>query len=298
MSIAKDVVNLGGENKEKVMTKVSIIIPCYNDGKYLPEAIASAKAQTYSNGEIIVIDDHSTDVATLDVLREMATRGVTVLQTPLGKKGAAAARNTGIQAAIGEFILPLDADDKIEPSYVEKAVAVLDSRPAVGICYCKARMFGLKHGSWKLPLYSWDNILMKNMIFATALFRRADWAAVGGYDETLTIGLEDYAFWLHIISLGREVYSIEEELFFYRVKSGSRTTTFVNDAQNIAAFKALFKSCETIFSNNALSLFLSLHHLKEEKDDLNRLFFWKLFQPLFLLERKLRQITKKLIGRA
>ena len=278
--------------------KISIVIPCFNDGRYLPEAVASAKAQTYPNTEIIIVDDHSTDPATCDLLQKISTQGVRVLSTPENKKGLPAARNTGIAAATGKYILPLDADDIIAPTYMEKGVAVLENRPEVGICYCKARLFGLKRGSWNLPQYSWKELLKGNMIFATALFRKTDWELAGEYDESLTHGFEDYAFWLHLITLGRGVVRLEEELFSYRIKPSSMIAAMATNNHVELALEEVHRSCEPILSKNSLLLFKHVHRLQQEKGELTCLVSWKLLRHVFALEWRLRQIVKRIIGRA
>lgn len=206
--------------------KVSIIMPCYNDGKYIKEAIQSVKEQTYKNIEIIVIDDGSDDKETRDVLDGL-TNDITVLQT--NHLRPAGARNYGIQSASGKYILPLDSDDKIEPSYVERAVRILESNKNIGVVYCQADLFGEKSGRWDLPDYSFDKMLLDNVVFVTALFYRQDWQKVGGFNTQMLAGMEDYDFWLAIMALGREIYQIPEVLFHYRIKPTSRTTSFQSD---------------------------------------------------------------------
>lgn len=277
---------------------VSIIIPCYNDGKYLPEAVASALAQTYAHIELIVVDDHSTDLVTKAALAAARERGIRVLTTPEGKKGVPAARNTGIAAATGKYILPLDADDKIAPTYVEKALKILEINPNIGICYCNARLFGLKNSSWRLPPYSWTEMLTGNIIFATALFRKSDWQRIGGYDESLVLGFEDYAFWLHLLNFGYRVECIEEELFYYRIKSGSLVASICKKNSYDHALIDLFHSCEPIFTRHTEELFLAVHKLKREKSSFTCLFSWKILSPVFRLEWFLRQKVKRLLGRA
>jgi glycosyltransferase involved in cell wall biosynthesis len=260
--------------------------------------VASALAQTYPNIEIIIVDDHSTDGLTKTVLQELCGSGIRSLLTPEGKKGLPAARNAGIAVASGTYILPLDAEDVIDPTYVEKAAAILDAKPEVGICYCKARLFGLKRGPWNLPPYSWEEMLVRNTIFATALFRKADWERVGGYDESLVRGLEDYAFWLRVIALGRDVVRLEEELFNYRIKPNSLLASMASAEQSWLAADDVFRSCEPIFRDNAHILFSRLQRMKKEQGTLSCLLWWKLLQPVFSLEWAVRQFIKKVIGRA
>lgn len=209
---------------------VSVIMPCYNDGKYIAESVASLSGQTYSNLELIIIDDGSDDPETVAALDKIAFPKLKVLHT--NHVGPAGARNCGIAQAKGVYILPLDADDTIDPSYIAKAVAVMEMRPEVGIVYCKADQFGERTGLWDLPDYSLKMELLDNIIFVTALFRKKDWEEVGGFCTDYANGMEDYDFWLTLLQKGCEVYQIPEVLFHYRIKAVSRTTRFQDSLQN------------------------------------------------------------------
>lgn len=222
---------------------MSVIIPCYNDGAYLSETMASVFHQTYHQLiEVIIVDDGSTDERTKELLENARWPTTTIIHSE--NKGPAAARNIGIHAARGKYILPLDADDKIHPTYIEKAVAVLESQPNVGIVYCQADYFGGKKGRWSLPPYSLERMLLDNVIFTTALFRKTDWETVGGLNESLVHGMEDYDFWLSIIEMGREVVQIPEVLFYYRIRETSRTRRFMSSRENI------YSTYQTIYRNH------------------------------------------------
>ena len=106
------------------MPRVSIIMPCYNQGQYVAEAVDSVLGQTFHDFEIIIINDGSTDQETISTLESFDRPKCLILHTT--NQGLAAARNNGIREARGEYILPLDADDRIAPTYLEKAVRVLD----------------------------------------------------------------------------------------------------------------------------------------------------------------------------
>lgn len=210
------------------MEKVSVIMPCYNDGAYMEEAIASLRAQTYENIELVIIDDGSDDPQTLAVLEKMKAEGALVLHTDHLRP--AGARNAGIAVATGKYILPLDSDDTIEPTYIAQAVEVMESNENIGVVYCHADLFGEQSGPWQLPDYSLEKMLLDNVVFVTSLFRREDWEKVGGFRTTMKYGMEDYDFWLAILELGREIYQLPETLFHYRIKPVSRTTRFMEDA--------------------------------------------------------------------
>jgi len=205
------------------MPKVSVIIPCYNQGAYLEEAVESVLAQTFQDFEILVVDDGSTDAETVKMLKDAAWPKTRVIHTE--NQGLSAARNNGIREAQGAYILPLDADDKIGKGYLEEAVRILDRHPEIGIVYCEASYFGVKGGRWDLPEYSLDKIMHHNVIFCTALFRKEDWEAVGGYNVNMVYGWEDWDFWLSLIHIGRKVFRIPKVYFYYRLREASMVRT-------------------------------------------------------------------------
>lgn len=235
------------------MSKVSIIMPCYNDGAYIEEAIASVKAQTYKDIELIVVDDGSNDEHTLKILNEKLTDSdIKLIRT--NRLRPAGARNAGIAEAVGKFILPLDSDDTIESDYVEKAVNILNANNHVGVVYCYADLFGERSGRWDLPNYSLEKMLLDNIVFVTAMFYKEDWEKVGGFNTKMEHGMEDYDFWLSLLEIGREIYQIPEVLFHYRIKTSSRTTEFLT---NINVVK---KTYADIFSQHP-ALFEKYKHI-------------------------------------
>lgn len=236
------------------MARVSIVIPCYNAGDFLYEAVESALAQTYADLEIVIVDDGSTDPRTIEILEEARWPRTQIIHQK--NAGPAAARNTAVAAASGVYILPLDADDKIAPTYVENAVAAMTERQDVGVVYCRAMKFGAENGPWNLPVYTLRELVIDNVIFVTALYRKSDWEAVGGYSENLLHGVEDYEFWVKIVNLGREVVQLDEYLFFYRIQQSSRTTGFAQNRSVMArTYADIFRQNSTFFMRNAEFIF-------------------------------------------
>ncbi|WP_161596297.1 glycosyltransferase family 2 protein [Rhodanobacter glycinis] len=232
------------------MPQVSIIIPCYNAGELLTEAVQSALAQTWQDLEVVIVDDGSTDPVTQKIIEQASWPRTRIVRQ--ANAGPSAARNRAIEIATGQYILPLDADDTIEPEYVAKAVAILNAHPEVGIVYCKARKFGAEEGPWNLPTYSLQELVIDNVIFVTALYRRADWVAVGGYNEKLRHGVEDYEFWVKIVHLGREVVQLDENLFNYRIQQKSRTTSFQDGrAAVVETYAEIFRSNIAFYAEHA-----------------------------------------------
>ena len=246
------------------MNKVSIVIPCYNAAEFLAETMQSALAQTYPDIEIVIVDDGSPDQATRELLEQASWPRTRIIHQ--ANAGPAAARNRAVREATGTYILPLDADDTIEPEYVAKAVEILDARPEVGVVYCKANKFGAEQGPWGLPDYTLRELVIDNVIFVTSLYRKADWQAVGGYDERLRHGVEDYDFWVKIVHLGREVVQLNEYLFNYRIQQKSRTTSFQNGRANVVAtYAEIFRANRDFYAKHAEFLF---EHRFQRDDEL------------------------------
>lgn len=233
----------------KSLPKVSIIILCYNQASYVGEAIESALNQTYSNIEIVCVNDGSSDNSS-EVIQKYAERYKNILFfDEKQNRGVCYSRNLAIKSCCGEYILPLDADDKIEPAYVEKALQVFEEKPEVGIVYCKADFFGIKNKIWNLQNYSKDEIIFQNLIFNSALFRKKDFEAVGGYKECMNIGCEDWDLWISLIKNGAGVHRIDEVLFHYRqIAENTRT----NDAFLVRSkiFKEIFKNHQDLYLNS------------------------------------------------
>ncbi len=247
------------------MPKVSIIIPCFNLGKYLNEAVESVLAQTFQDFELIVVNDGSTDKKTNQIINEFNNSRVKVIHTT--NQGLSGARNTGISQSEGEYILPLDADDKIAPTYLEKAVKVLDQNNNIGIVYCEAVFFGEKQGKWVLPEYSFPEILKHNVIFSSSLFRKSDWQKVNGYNLNMIYGWEDYDFWLSIIELKREVFKIPEILFFYRSRLDSMNNCMKNE-HRLYSYKQIFKNHREMYADNIEYVFEHMCLLAEDRKSL------------------------------
>jgi len=246
------------------MSLTSIVIPCYNAGSHLAEAVQSALMQTHADIEIIIVDDGSTDPVTRDLLDKANWPRTRIIRQE--NAGPSAARNRAVQASAGKYILPLDADDTIEPEYVAKAIAVLEARPEVGVVYCKATKFGAEQGAWNLPVYTLRELVIDNVIFVTALYRKTDWEAVGGYNEKLRHGVEDYEFWVKIVHLGREVVQLDEYLFNYRIQRESRSTSFQSARPAVVeTYAEIFRSNIDFFATHADILF---EHRFEMADEL------------------------------
>jgi glycosyltransferase involved in cell wall biosynthesis len=205
------------------MSLTSVIIPCLNCGETLPEAIESVRRQT-APVELFVVDDGSTDAATLDVLNSLRDTGLTVLPTP--HQGVAAARNFGIERASGDYIVCLNADGTLLPTMVEELTAHLDQSPRVGIVSPVVYDVLPRPSSCGDECRGSDGIgrpsylLWQNRLASESLFRKQCWRDAGGYRDLPAY--EDWEFWISIVEKGWEWIQLQKPLVRPRVRNGSR----------------------------------------------------------------------------
>jgi glycosyltransferase involved in cell wall biosynthesis/SAM-dependent methyltransferase len=203
--------------------KVSVIIPCFNQANYLAEAVQSVAAQTFTDWECIIVNDGSPD-DTSAVARRLISmfpeKNFRLLEKKNG--GLPDARNAGIIASYGRYWLPLDADDRIEPTFLEKAVKILDERSEVGFVYSHIGHFGIQNDVYIIPNFDANTIVHSdNIACVCSLVRRIVWDQVGGYNIDMREGYEDWDFWIGCIDKGWKGHRIPEPLFLYRKRDGS-----------------------------------------------------------------------------
>lgn len=206
------------------MGTVGIVIPCFNRGSWILEAVESASTQVVPAAQIVIVDDGSTDSRTLATLETLRGRpSITVLRQD--NAGPAAARNRGIAALDTDYVLPLDSDDRLSPDTVGIVQRTLDADAdeRIGIVMGKVKLFGNGQGVRPHQFRGIGPLLRGNSIPNTSGFRRSDWEKVGGYPEDLRLA-EDWAFWLRILALGRGV-AVKDEVFYeYRLSEESLTS--------------------------------------------------------------------------
>ena len=217
--------------------KVSIITPCYNQGKYLAETLDSVLAQTWPDWECIVVNDGSTD-NTEAVAKEYVGKDNRFKYIAQQNQGQAVSRNNAIRQSDGEFLLPLDSDDIIAPTYIEKAVGCFRKTPEIRLVYCNAEFFGEKHGAWELGEYDYDEFIWKNCIFVSSVFRRCDYDRTCGYNPNMKNRFEDWDFYLSLLGKGDIVVKLDEVLFYYRKKE-RKSVAIMTDALDIHKEEAL-----------------------------------------------------------
>jgi glycosyltransferase involved in cell wall biosynthesis len=203
---------------------VSVVVTCFDLGQYLDEAVSSVLAQTRRDFEIVVVDDGSTDTGTVALLQEYVRPKTTVIRTK--NRGLPAARNLGVARTTGRYLCMLDADDRLEPDYLEASVRALDQDPDVAFATHWLRTFGTAVEEWRPTSCDLDALLEHNTVNGAALFRRSAWEAVGGFDETLRGGLEDWDFWLRLVHGGHCGVVIPRVLHHYRRRPDSMSAVY------------------------------------------------------------------------
>src|SRR5215211_8388525 len=193
---------------------VTVIVISHNYGRYLAEAIESALRQTYRPLEVLVIDDGSSDDS-VDVARQFADRLRLITQENVGVERTC---NRAVDEAQGEYFVRLDADDVLEPNYVEQLMQALDRSPDAAYAYARPLFIGAKSGPMRcLPFSPYFLVKRTNFVHPTALTAKHDFLAVGGLSEDLgEHALEDWDFWLKMLEHGRRGTYVREPLVRWR----------------------------------------------------------------------------------
>jgi glycosyltransferase involved in cell wall biosynthesis len=232
-------VTVENEAWPKKQPLVTIVTPFFNSGPTIMETVNSVLDQTYQHFEYFIVDDGS-DKEHADVLDKIKDDRIKVIhhKENIGKGSPAAARNDGIKRSSGKYVICLDADDFIDPTYIEKAVAVLETHPQLGLVTTYTQAFGATNETWSYADYNARELIRNNMIITAAMFRKSAWERVGGYKTG--IGYEDWEYWINLAEHGYFGKTIPEALFHYRTAANSR---YVEDKKkhddNVRAIHAL-----------------------------------------------------------
>lgn len=260
------------------MNKVSIIVPCYNQAQYLNEALDSVYNQTYQDWECVIVNDGSPD-DTEEVAKAWLEMDVRFKYIYKANGGLSSARNAGIAIAQGEFILPLDADDKISQDYIKLAIKAFQEDDSLKVVYSKVKKFGCEIGLWQLPVFSLYNLTKNNMIFCSAFFKKRDWELVGGYDINMVYGWEDWEFWIAILKNGGNVKQLDNVGFYYRIKEKSMLKEL-----NFEKKKYLLEYMSIKHTAFFIGQLGSFNHLNGELENLKNEYECKLKSEKFVID--------------
>jgi glycosyltransferase involved in cell wall biosynthesis len=194
--------------------RIAVVIPCFDDGATLHDAIESARLQDVPV-ELVVVDDGSTDPATLATLAELAGEGVTVVRQR--NAGPGPARMAGLAATTAPYVLPLDADDVLAPNVLGALAAALDARPRLAAAWGWFERFGDESTLQRTAprLDPWQ-VTHQNDMPATALVRRTALDDVGGWRAVS--GYEDWDLWMSLAEEGWEGVGLPLLVYRYRRK--------------------------------------------------------------------------------
>ena len=257
----------------KQTPRVSVVVTCYNDGEYIEEALCSVVEQSLPAMEIILVDDASEDLATVKYLEEKAEAKFKNLKVIRNQEnlGVSISRNKGIQAAAGDFIVPLDGDDRLLKDFLAKTVPILEKDLKCGGVGTKARCVGAIEGVVPTPPYRYPDILFRPLLFSVGVFRKVDWKEVGGYKEVMREAWEDYEFWISILDLGKNLVQVPEVLFEYRQKTveQSRNSWVSSIERRVMLHSRVFRMHPKLYEENAEQIFSRLI-LNEELQEAQR----------------------------
>lgn len=203
--------------------EVSVIIPCYNSAKYVAECLDSVLAQTFNNYEVIIVNDGSTDNS-LEIIKSYVEKYKNFKLINQPNLGVGVARNNAIEQAVGKYIYPLDADDKIAPECLERLYGVITTTNN-RVVACEVQMFGKRIGFFHQPkftkyeMYGWHECCV-----ISALFYKDDFEKFGGYKIDFNgYGGDDMDYWLNYIDYNLPMIRLPEILFFYRIKDSTES---------------------------------------------------------------------------
>jgi glycosyltransferase involved in cell wall biosynthesis len=193
---------------------VSVVIPTYNYGKCVLDAIGSVHAQTYPHIEVIVVDDESTDLETIAVLDAIRNPRVRVIRQL--NQGLAQTRNNGAAAARGEYLMFLDCDDRLERHAVALLLYALQSNPSCAYAYPYQRFFGDQELVWEAQSFNAYDLLWSNHPTVCSLMRRSAFDQAGGYKPEFVRGGEDWELYLRLSGRGCYGVCVPAPVFEYR----------------------------------------------------------------------------------
>jgi glycosyltransferase involved in cell wall biosynthesis len=277
-----------------------VVISCYNLGRYLDEAVSSALAQTWRDLEVVVVDDGSTDPETQRLLADYRRPRTRVLRTE--NRGLPAARNVGIRSSTGVYLCALDADRRLEPTWIEKAVGVLDADPSLGFVSHRFRSFGDEEWDWTPERCDLLSLLDSNTVDGAALVRRDVLERVGLFDEAMRQGCEDWELWLRVVGQGFRGAILPEVLYEYRRRPGSMSRELMAGDGYAAQFRYLVEKHRRLYQEHFLELWLrresrigeSLRHAYDvERDCREWLERARRQEELALLRRKLAEVDRE-----
>jgi glycosyltransferase involved in cell wall biosynthesis len=232
--------------------RISVVIPCHDSARFLPDVVASILAQTVSDFEVVLVDDGSRDDTRRvcdDLIAEHGDRAITLIAQD--NAGVAAARNAGIAGARAPYILPLDADDLIAPTMLETCARTLDAEPETALVFTDREDFGALEGIYEAHRFELGRLKYFNQIGYCSMFRRTMWEAIGGY-RTNVSGFDDWDFWLAAAARGFIARHHPQPLLRHRRHPTSQLHAIIDEYERL--FATVILNNRTVFSDDEVSV--------------------------------------------
>ncbi len=237
---------------------LTVVVPYYNMGKYLPDAVESILNSDYTNTEVVIVNDGSTDAYSLSVLNWYEGHDqVRVIHKK--NEGLALARNTGAQEAAGSLLAFLDPDDSVAPAYYFKAVEVLLAKPNLSFVGCWANYFGAAAGTWPTFNPEPPYVLLHNCMNTSAMvYKKSHFLKAGLNDARMIYGMEDYESMLSMLEQGMRGVSFPEPWWDYRIRKDSMAQSFTTNSK-LYLYKLMAEKHPAFYAQYASELFLLLN---------------------------------------
>lgn len=272
--------------------EIAIIVPCYNQGKYLSEALDSVLTQSFSEWELIVVDDGSADNSA-DIAKSYAAKDSRIRYVRQENAGPSAARNKGVSSTSAPLIFFLDGDNMIRPKFLEVGVNYMVSHPECVLFNSKADYFGDRTGEFKLRYTSYKDLLVANSIDCACIVRREDFDRVGGFDEQLR-GYEDWEFFIRLLYHHDTVYQDLRSLFKYRVSDNPTSVNLHAKSHNEEKTMYIYRKHMDKYEEYFGTPFLVTHEYNRLGKELDGILSSKTYKvgkmvlaPLFFIKRHL-----------
>lgn len=235
---------------------LSIIIPCFNHGNYIQEALDSFDCDEINyDYEVLIVDDGSTDKVTKVKLEELEKKGYQIIYQ--NNQGVGCARNNAISKAKGKYILSIDADNKISPDYIKEAIPLLENDIA-DIIYAQPYFFGGNGKNKKqFKTRKFDHLAVVSGNFADncAFYKKEVWDKNCGYDTNMPYtGFEDWEFWIHSAVNGFRFHFIEKKLYYYRVSETSMISQYKDSNKAVENHRYIAKKHSDYFLEKLVKL--------------------------------------------
>lgn len=269
---------------------VSVIIPCYNPGNYLYETIESVEKQTYENYEIIIVDDESTDLDTIEALKVLADRPkISIFYQ--NNSGPGIARNLGVKKSKGDFIVFLDSDDLIRENTIKRALMIFENKPDVGVVYGDIQLFQNKTELRVQAPFSIRRMFVANQVTVLTALRKQTFIDAGGYDffTSKTGFTEDYDLWLSIAETKWKFFYVNETFFDYRILTVSRTSRGQHEKDK--ALSHIYKKHSDLLYEEYVKLY---HDHKNLVNTLDYKLGHIILSPLRKIKRMIKSFRKKM----